>query len=110
MLACLRERHEIIPIGATPHPKETAGRLVMVILPGSKGLNLRSNNEEFFMENVFYSPNYWGTAYGGHGCEETAGPNRDVKTILALDSLVEIPGESKAGWYDPEYGETTEIL
>lgn len=29
--------------------------------------------------------------------------------ILALDSLVEIPGESKVGWYDQEFGETTEI-
>ena len=89
---------------------EKGGHLVRIILPGSKGLNLRSNNEEFFVENVFYSPNYRGPAYRGHGCEEAAGPNRDVTTILAIDSLVEIPGESCMGWYNPETGEVTGAL
>ncbi|MBU1965369.1 MAG: hypothetical protein KKD24_06100, partial [Proteobacteria bacterium] len=110
ILACLGETPEIITIGATPAPAETGGRFVRVILPGSKGLNLRSNNEEFFVENVFYSPNYRGLAYGGHGCEDAVGPNRDVKTILALDSLLEIPGESRMGWYNPETGEVTGAL
>ncbi|MBU4582597.1 MAG: DEAD/DEAH box helicase [Proteobacteria bacterium] len=101
ILACLGETPEIITIGATPDSAETTGHLVRVILPGSKGLNLRSNNEEFFVENVFYSQNYRGPAYRGHSCEEAAGPNSDVKTILALGSLVEIPGESRMGWYNP---------
>lgn len=50
---------------ALPRPAETAGAAVRVILPGSKGLNLRRNNEEFFVENVFYSPNYRGPPTGG---------------------------------------------
>jgi hypothetical protein len=83
ILACLGEPPEIITIGATPAPAETTGHLVRVILPGSKGLNLRSNNEEFVVENVFYSPHYNGLAYRGCGCDGAIGVNRDVKTILA---------------------------
>ena len=60
------------------------------------------------MGNVFHSPNYRGPAYRGHSCEEAAGPNSNVKTILALDSLVEIHGESRVGWYNPETGEVTD--
>ena len=107
ILACMGETPEIITIGATPAPAETSGRLVRVILPGSKGLNIRSNNEEFVVESVFYSPHYNGLAYRGCECEGAIGANHDVKTILALDSLIEIPGESKVGWYDPESGEVT---
>lgn len=95
---------EIITIGATPDSAETTGHLVRVILPGSKGLNLRSNNEEFVVESVSYSPHYNGLAYRGCRCEGAIGANQDVKTIFALDSLIEIPVESKLGWYNPESG------
>lgn len=105
IMACLEQTPEIIPIGTTPAPEVNSGRLVKVILPGSKGLNLRSNNEEYFVENVFYSPNYQGLAYRGYGCERAIGKTHDVKTIIALASLIEIPGESRIGWYNPESGE-----
>ena len=62
-----------------------------------------------FLWKTSYSPNYQGSAYRGRGCEEADGPNRDVKTILAHEFLLEIQGESKVGWYDPESGETIEI-
>jgi len=109
ILACMGETPEFISTGVTPAPAETTGRLVRVILPGSKGLNLRSNNEEFIVESVFYSPHYNGLAYRGCGCEGAIAVNQDVKTILAIDSLIEIPGESRMGWYNPESGETAEI-
>jgi hypothetical protein len=34
---------------------------------------------------------------------------KDV-SVLALDSLLEIPGESKMGWFNPETGEVTHDL
>jgi hypothetical protein len=108
ILACLGETPEIIPISATPAPAETSGRLVRIILPGSKGLNLRSNNEEFVVESVCYSPHYNGLAYRGCGYEGAIGATQDVKTIIAMDSLIEIPGESRMGWYNPVNGETTD--
>jgi len=110
ILACLGEMPEIITIGVTPAPAETAGRLVRVILSGSKGLNLRSNNEEFVVDSVSYSPHYNGLTYRGGGCEGAIGANQDVKTILAIDSLLEIPGESRVGWYNPATGEVTDSL
>jgi hypothetical protein len=57
------------------------------------------------VENVFYSTNYRGPAYQGYGCEGAIGKTHDVKTIIALASLIEIPWESKIGWYNPESGE-----
>ena len=107
ILACLGETPEIIPIGATPDFSDSADHAVRVILPGSKGLNLRSNNEEFLVENVFYSPQYNGLAYRGRACEGAVGVNQEVKTILAHEFLLEIPGESRMGWFNPELGEVT---
>jgi hypothetical protein len=64
-----------------------------------------TSNKEYFVENVFYSPNYRGPAYRGYGCEGAIGKTHDVKTIIAFASLIEIPGESRIGWYSPESGE-----
>ncbi|MEI7672511.1 MAG: hypothetical protein WCK00_10410, partial [Deltaproteobacteria bacterium] len=105
ILACLGETSKIISIGVTPDSSDSADHAVRVILPGSKGLNLRNNNEEFFVESVCYCPNYNGLAYRGRGYEGVTGANQDVKTILAIGSLIEIPGESQVGWYNTECGE-----
>jgi len=79
---------------------------VRVVLPGSKGLNIRNNNEEFFVEDVFYSPHCKGLAYRGHNGDGAKATNRDVTMIITpLSSLVEIPGESKLGLYNLESGE-----
>jgi len=39
----------------------------------------------------------------------TAGTNHDVKTIISLESLIEIPGESKMGLYNFESEEITDV-
>jgi hypothetical protein len=49
ILACLAETSKIVTIGTTPAPAETGEHIVRVILTGSKGLNLRSNNDEFIV-------------------------------------------------------------
>jgi len=46
-------------------------------------------------------------AYRGYGYSGQRDIKPDVKTIIALDSLIEIPGESKLGLYHPESGEIT---
>ncbi|PIP08586.1 MAG: hypothetical protein COX51_03745 [Syntrophobacteraceae bacterium CG23_combo_of_CG06-09_8_20_14_all_50_8] len=113
ILACLHQSPEIVSIDTSPDPSDIAGHAVRVILPGSKGLNIRNNNEEFFVEDVFYSPHYKCLAYRGMGTDfksvPTAGTNHDVKTIISLESLIEIPGESKMGLYNFESEEITDV-
>ena len=105
ILACLGEMPESFSVGRENTPADMDGDAVRVVLPGSKGLNLRNNNEEFFVEDVFYSPNHKGLVYRGRNTYGENEINRGVKMIVALESLIEIPGESKMGLYNAESGE-----
>lgn len=76
---------------------------VRVLLPGSRGLHQRLNNEEFIVEAVFYSPKIQGLAYRGRCQTDT----EDGTHVAAIDWIVPVPGECRFGWYDPETGELT---
>lgn len=89
-------------------PRET-DRFARVIMPGSKGLNIKKNNEEFFVEGVFFSPSLKGLAYRGKHLSEKSSSLNNVVISIPADSLKEIPGESKLGLYDYETGEVKEI-
>ncbi|GBD38495.1 ATP-dependent RNA helicase SrmB [bacterium HR37] len=89
-------------------PSET-NRFVRVIMPGSKGLNVKENNEEFFVEGVFFSPYFNGLAYRGKHLSQQGPKYKSVTISIAVDSLKEIPGESKFGLYDLETGELKEL-
>jgi len=84
-------------------------RFVKVIMPGSKGLDVKRDNEEFFIEGVFYSPILKGLAYRGKHLSEKNSRCDTVTISVPIDSLKEIPGESKFGLYDIETGEIKEI-
>lgn len=86
-----------------------------VILPQSVGLDIKSGrNEEFFVEDIFYSPTY-GLSYKGRHLSETT-KRMTTETwkasipviILPATALQEIPGESQIGLYNLETGEITE--
>ncbi|MBP9037397.1 MAG: DEAD/DEAH box helicase [Candidatus Cloacimonas sp.] len=81
------------------------GHFAKVIMPGSKGLNINKDNEEFLVEGVFYNPSVGGLAYRGKYVLEIAKKFEDMTTIISLSSLKEIPGESKMGLYNLETGE-----
>ena len=72
-------------------------RFKKVIMPGSRGLNIMKDNEEFFVKRVFYKPNgklyYGGNYLSGKG-----------EILIPINLLREIPGESKLGFYDLETG------
>ena len=84
-------------------------RFQKVIMPGSKGLDIRRNNEEFFVEGVFFSPSLKGLAYRGKHLSERTPKFNDVRISIPIDSLKEIPGESKFGLYDLETGELKKL-
>lgn len=74
-----------------------------VIMPGSIGLQLLHDNREFYVEDVFFSPQ--GLRYRGHH-EAT---RHGVTEIVSIDQLAPLEGVSKTGLYDLETGELTEI-
>ncbi len=77
--------------------------LVKVILPGSKGLDIKKDNEEFSVEEIFYTPR--GLRYRGKHLSDTRG---GAIISIPCDSLVEIPGESLMGYYNLDAGEVVE--
>lgn len=82
----------VVVESAVPDGKER------VILPGSKGLMLRTS-EEFRVQRVVSMPG--GLSYEGVPASmEGSG----AATMPLLADVVEIPGESQVGIYDPESG------
>ncbi|MBI4926915.1 MAG: DEAD/DEAH box helicase [Anaerolineae bacterium] len=74
-----------------------------VILPGSKGLLLRSS-EEFRVLRIGLMPN--GLAYEG---VPTSLEGSGASTMPGLADVAEIPGESKMGIFDPATGDVTPL-
>jgi DEAD/DEAH box helicase domain-containing protein len=83
--------------------------LVKVLKPGTKGLDVTKDNEEFFIEKVFYSPTMQGVAYRGKHISENNARYADVLISIPSKSLVEIPGESEFCLYDLETGEIKDM-
>ena len=83
--------------------------LVRVLKPGTKGLDITRENEEFFIEKVFYSPVMQGIAYRGKHISEDNARHEGIVISVPCKSLVEIPGESEYCLYDPETGEISDL-
>ncbi|MDI9569976.1 MAG: DEAD/DEAH box helicase [Pseudomonadota bacterium] len=82
-----------------------SGRLVRVIKPGSKGLDIKKDNEEFFVDSVFYSPVFKDIAYRGKHPSDVRAEMSGVAILIPYTALTEIPGESQFCLYDLETGE-----
>lgn len=64
-----------------------------VILPGSKGIVLTVNNEEFFVDRVFLTPD--GLRYEGKTSRQ-----KTERMVPLVENVKEIPGESEIGYYN----------
>ncbi len=87
----------------------------VIILPDSVGLDVGDGrNEEFFVEDIFYSPTL-GLAYKGRHLSETS-KRLTTETwrasapviIVPVSRVQEIPGESRLGVYNLETGEISD--
>ena len=109
VLASLSESPVNISFDSGENLPRGINRFVKVIMPGSKGLDIKRDNEEFFVEGVFFSPSFKGLAYRGKHLSEKTARYDNVVISIPIDSLKEIPGESKFGLYDLDTGEVKEI-
>ncbi|HHW42620.1 MAG TPA: hypothetical protein GXX25_02215 [Desulfotomaculum sp.] len=76
-----------------------------VIKPGSVGLAIRNDNQEYLVEKVFYNPKSGQLCYSGRYISQQA--NDTCAVIWPISDVAEIPGESNIGFYDYETGEIT---
>lgn len=81
---------------------DASDQVVRVIMPGSKGLDLYRNNEEFSVDAVYFHPGINGLAYRGR---RMSNHDADAVDIVPVAHLTEIPGESALGIYSLETGE-----
>ena len=81
-------------------------RFIRVIRPGSKGLNILRDNEEFQVEAVFFNPSFQAVAYRGRLASNT---HASVDDVIPLQNIVEVAGESVCALYDLETGELQNI-
>jgi DEAD/DEAH box helicase domain-containing protein len=77
-----------------------------VILPGSRGVDVKRNNEEFVVESVYFHPKIQGLAYRG---KHITFPDPTAQEYVSIRDIAEIPGESAMGFYNYDTGETTPI-
>lgn len=80
-----------------------SGNLVPIIMPGSIGLSLEHNNEEFKVEGVLYTPT--GLRYRGRRTRQESQQFDDVLITMPAQSIVPIPDVSQSGYYDLNTGE-----
>ena len=81
------------------------GTVQEVILPGSVGLDISQNNEEFAVEDVFYNPQLMGLAYRGRHASERGRRWSEATVIVPARNILEIPGVSRTGYYNFETGQ-----
>ncbi len=80
--------------------EETFGpRYVQVLAPGSTGVDIKRNNEDFRVDSVFFSPS--GLQYKGRHLSDT---DSNVTTTVPVENIIPTPGEPMA-LYDMERGE-----
>ena len=79
-------------------------RYVQVLLPGEIGVDISRDNADFKVTKVFYHPltklSYKGVHVADANRANGRLQNGNAETILPVDKLRRIPGQSKCGWYD----------
>lgn len=74
----------------------------LIIMPGSSGVVVSSDNQEFFISRVFM--NNQGLVYRGAFSAECIEKNNLI-TMFPISKLMPIPGKSILGEFDYELGE-----
>ena len=95
----LLEKPLKIPFDLPPRKVEEE-KFEKIIMPGSKGIDIINNNEEFEVESIFFHPAK-GLCYRGKHFSLKIAPN----TPIPIEQIKEVPDQSKIGFYNYETGD-----
>jgi DEAD/DEAH box helicase domain-containing protein len=89
-------------------------RYVVVLLPGEVGVDVSRDNTDFQVSRVFYHPltklSYRGVHIADAHRAVGRPRNGNAETIVSVDQIRPIPGQTRLGWYDLQEGELVEKL
>lgn len=106
---CVSLNAEVVMVGGSNFVSDS--RYVEVIMPGSIGLDMHKDNEEFEVNHVFFSPLLSAVAYRGYYSAEKKSAESANKfhsaTVITVPALKIRPleGESKIGYFSPDTAE-----
>jgi DEAD/DEAH box helicase domain-containing protein len=84
---------------------------VPIIKPGSYGVDIKKDNEEFVVEGVFFNPQIGGLAYRGKYMTDKRKAEQENKfygqttNVVSINSVQPLVGESEIAYYNYETGE-----
>ncbi|MHA1874875.1 MAG: DEAD/DEAH box helicase [Promethearchaeota archaeon] len=76
-----------------------------ILLPGSEGLDIARDNEEFFVESIFFSRDYNSLAYYGKHLSQKTKKFESAKISVPIKNITGVPGKCKYGYYNYKTGE-----
>jgi DEAD/DEAH box helicase domain-containing protein len=80
--------------------------LIKILLPGSKGLNIKMSNEIFQISDIAYTRH--GVMYRGKYPDRTNPRERNTVFSVPIENIDPIPGESEWGYFNIDTGEIIE--
>ncbi|NOU10649.1 MAG: DEAD/DEAH box helicase [Nitrospira sp.] len=89
---------------------------VKIIKPGSYGVDVKKDNEEFIVDAVFFNPQLGELAYRGKHITEQKKADHENKfhgktsIIVSVSSVQPLEGESTIGYYNYETGEIVDTI
>jgi DEAD/DEAH box helicase domain-containing protein len=103
-------------IGVTTPPIRTNADYVLIIKPGSIGINIEKNNEEYQVDRVFFSGKLNELAYGGKHLSEKKKAEQQsedygpTEIIIKTSVIYPLEGISVMGYYNLETGEIVDTV
>lgn len=89
---------------------------VKIIKPGSYGVDVKKDNEEFMVDAVFFSPQFGELAYRGKHITEKNKAEQENKfhgqaaVIVPISAVQPLEGESEIAYYNYETGEIIDSI
>ncbi|HOU17922.1 MAG TPA: DEAD/DEAH box helicase [Candidatus Marinimicrobia bacterium] len=81
-----------------------------ILLPNSEGLDIARDNEEFYVESIFFSRDYNSLAYYGKHLSQQTKKFESAKISVPIKNIIGVPGKCEYGYYNYSTGEICKEL
>lgn len=81
-----------------------------ILLPNSEGLDIARDNEEFYVESIFFSRDYNSLAYYGKHLSQQTKKFESAKISVPIKNITGVPGKCEYGYYNYSTGEICKEL